>query len=456
MNEHREGPADADEEALLRRWYAASFQSRPIPSDELLARDQRPRGRRPTVPNLAAAVVVVAVVAGIAGVGAWAQFRAASGPSAPRPVATASGAGSLAPSLRPSPSARPSASGPLPGDLPAPVTFSGSSAWMLLDSGVSLSNDGGRTWTTVAFPSGVASSKVAAVATAPGRPLWLAVGSGGGYRLYRQPNTGSAWSSVLLTPSWGSLPGANGPADMVKVTPGPGSVVSVAETMSGGMTSAVTSLFVSSDDGKSFVQHPPRSGSGATTMYWASITFSSAARALLINGPDTYPHDFFYTTDGGATWSVSTVTGLPEAPNYQPDPPLLMGSDILVPVTICGADCGTTTYLLLVSHDGGATLNPMGAPIPSGGNAYRAVATLGSTVWVVVGDAFVESSDGGKTWTAVSATGLPVGAVSIALTGPNSATVVIGESGCNGFKTDCWSSRYLVATTDGGRTWTHL
>jgi len=358
------------------------------------------------------------------------------------------------PTEAPSTPASPSASGPLPYDLPGSVTLSGSSAWMLLAAGISISNDAGRTWATVGLPSGVTSSKVGAVATAPGRPLWLAVHSGDGYRLYRRRDAASAWTSVLLTPSWASLPYVSGPADMVKITPGPGSLVTVAETMSGGNTGAYTSLFVSTDDGKSFVQHPPRSG--VANMYWASATFVTSRSGLVINGPDTYPHDFIHTSDGGSTWSEARVTGLPAAPYYTPGTPMLVGSDIEVPVTICASDCGTSTLLLLVSHDGGATFEPMGVPIPSGGNE-AAVAALGSITWVPAGGGIIqETTDGGRTWTAVTAAGLPINVSALDLTGPTSATAVIIDSGCAGFKTDCWYRDYLLATTDGGRTWTHL
>jgi hypothetical protein len=53
----------------------------------------------------------------------------------------------------------------------------------------------------------------------------------------------------------------------------------------------------------------------------------------------------------------------------------------------------------------------------------------------------------------VAATGLPRGVSSIDLTGPASATALIGLIGCPGFQTDCWSNSSLLVTTDGGRTW---
>lgn len=97
MNEHRDRRVQADEDALLRRWYAVSSGSRPIPSAELLAGGERAhRGRRPFRNLAMAAVAIVAILAGIAGAGAWVSFRAAAGPS------NSPGATSLA-SITPSP-----------------------------------------------------------------------------------------------------------------------------------------------------------------------------------------------------------------------------------------------------------------------------------------------------------------------------------------------------------------
>ena len=412
--------------------------------------------RRPrSVPRGVASLAMLAIVAIIVGTAMRVVVLAPGTSATPSAVAsetpsTATPVVSPSSSLTGAPSNPPGR--PMPGDLPGSVTLSGSSAWMLLDSGLSVSNDAGRTWTAVALPGGVASSAVGAVAMAPGRPVWLAVHSGDGYRLYRKANAATAWSSVLLTPSWALVQYTSRPADMVTITPGPGGLVTVAETMGGGSTSAVTSLFVSTDDGRSFVQHPPRSGSVAN-MYWASVTFTTAESGLVIAGPSTYPHVFLYTSDGGTTWSESRVSGLPAAPNYTPGAPLLVGSDIQVPVTICGADCNTSTFVLLVSHDGGATFSPQGVAVPAGGNS----GSLGPITWVWTGGGILqETTDGGQTWTAITAVGLPINVSSLDLTGPTSATAVIVDSGCASFKTDCWYRNYLVATTDGGRTWTHL
>ena len=114
MTDHRDRGVQADEDALLRRWYAASSQSRPLPSAELLAGGGRARRGRRTGRTLAmGAVAIVAIVAGIVGAGAWASFRAASGPSgSPSAVAPASSTPSPVPTGSTQPSLAPTIQGP--------------------------------------------------------------------------------------------------------------------------------------------------------------------------------------------------------------------------------------------------------------------------------------------------------------------------------------------------------
>ncbi len=114
MNDHRDSPVDADEDTLLRRWYAASSQARPIPSAELLAGGDRGHRGRQTFRNLAmTAVAIVAVVAGIVGAGAWASYRGASGASSsPSAVALASSTPSPVPTASTQPSLGPTLQGP--------------------------------------------------------------------------------------------------------------------------------------------------------------------------------------------------------------------------------------------------------------------------------------------------------------------------------------------------------
>jgi len=224
-------------------------------------------------------------------------------------------------------------------------------------------------------------------------------------------------------------------------------------------------FFVSSDDGASFVQR----GSPAadqTDMAWAWSTFTTPdyGVAIELTGQVESAHPFLHTSDGGTTWSDARVTGLPAMNSYRLGRPRLVGSDIEVPIDT-GTDGSASRFFLLVSHDGGASFNPLGVPVlyeptttPTWGlhTWYPAFDTLGSvTWWAADGGIIEETADGGQTWTAVKAEGLPRGFHSIDeldLTGPTSAMAVVSAQGTTGNVS--WTEEYLLATTDGGRTWT--
>jgi hypothetical protein len=340
--------------------------------------------------------------------------------------------------------------------LAGPVGFYGATAWILSAGGLSVSQDGGRSWTAVALPDRMPSSSVLAVSAALGRAVWLAAVEGDGIRLYRKAEAAASWSSTPLMPSWPAISGVSGqPIESAILTPGPAGLVTVAETIGTGNFNASTSLFVSTDDGKTFVQHPPPVSNDAAALYWDSVTFVTPSSGVVdLRAGTADPTELLHTSDGGATWLKVSPATISTFDNRYYGKPVIVGSDIEVPMSSWTAD-GTTTFSLMVSHDGGATFAPLGTPLQVG--AYTASSdTLGQVTWVVAGavSTIYETSDAGQTWTSVTPAGVQyVG--DFHLTGPASATAVIGESGCNGFKTDCWSRSYLVATTDGGRTWSN-
>ena len=419
-------------------------------------------GSSGSIPRVLAALTVMALVIVVAAT-AWIATRTSPVPGGPTASPTASptavaAVATASPSPSPSPSATPSAtsSGSAPNYLQGTVGLNGSEAWTLSDSGLSLSQDGGRTWSPMSLPSGVSSSAVLTVSAAAGRAVWLAVLESDGVRLFSRPDGSSTWSSKLLAPTWAASSEAGGqPVQSVIVTPGPSGLVTVAETIGLGMSTAADALFVSTDDGQTFTQHPA-TASGSS--FWASVTFVSSQAGALVEGPGTAPHVIQFTSDGGNTWSSPAITGLPADGLYQFGPSLLNGSDIEVPVTTyTSAGAADSNFFLLISHDGGATFAPAGTAIPSAGNFYPAFDSLGQVTWVALGGSVLkETPDGGQTWTTVTAAGLPAGASSIQLTGPTSATAMVQENGCTGNKTGCYNRTYLVATTDGGHTWSNL
>jgi photosystem II stability/assembly factor-like uncharacterized protein len=363
------------------------------------------------------------------------------------------------PAASPSPSTVPASASiarageTLPPGIPNPVSVAGTSAWVFGDAGLYVSRDAGRTWALVDLPNGVTPAAVATVAMAQDRPIWLAVREGSGCRLYRKASGDTAWSSVLLTPSWGSLAPANpGELGFVAVAPGRDGLVTVLESIYFDSTHATTSLFISTDDGASFVQRPPQKDSPANAAL-DSVTFATTRAGVAIAAdPDTY-RLILYTADGGQTWSRARVTGLPADGQYAMGAPRLVGSSIAVPVFYCEPDCVAATLQILVSADGGATFAAVGQPLKVGW--WSPIGVLGSEIWVASGGTVYESADAGATWTAVPATGLPDTLDELALTGPDSAILAGSRDNC-GLIQACPYLNVLVATTDGGRTWTSV
>lgn len=417
----------------------------------------------------AAVLLVVAMVGGAALYGSWHQGQPeVSATLTATPAETASQSPIATATASPPASPSPSQSSSLPPQvystappagshhlLSGQVGFAGTWAWTVSDSGVSISQDGGRSWSDLSLPNGLKASSVMTVSAALGRAVWLASRDGEGVRLYRKPVGATAWSSAALMPAWTPQESdvrAQG-IERVTITPGPAGLVTVYATVGLGMSTADETLFVSTDDGRTFAQHRPTSSN--IGMFWDSVTFVTPTLGLVVEGPSTLAGLLMHTTDGGTTWSSSSVPGLPAPGYYEYGSPAIVGSDVVVPITTMSDDT-TTTFSLLVSHDGGATFAPMGTALTEHtGYGWFPSDTLGAVTWVTSGGTLYETGDGAQTWTSVT----PVAAFSVGsihLTGPTSAIVVTGQDGCASFKTDCWSQSWLIETTDGGRTWTDL
>jgi photosystem II stability/assembly factor-like uncharacterized protein len=333
---------------------------------------------------------------------------------------------------------------PAPPFLSGTVGLNGGSAWVISGSVLNWSADGGRNWSAAGLPPGVSATDLMSVSGAPGRAIWLAVREGAGVRLHRY-SYASAWTSTPLIPSWPSVFQVSGPLETAIVTPGPAGLVTVAETVGIGTSSAFTTLFISTDDGRTFARHPPQAGVG--NEYWWSVTFSTPQNGVVALGPETgEPSALIHTFDSGRTWAEAAISGLPTHVSRSFGKPAIVGAEIVVPVTTRPDDAiADRTLNLLVSTDGGASFAATGTALGVGAQYTPVTETLGKTTWVIPnsgggGQTIFETTDLGKTWTSVEATGLDR-PYRISLTGRNSAIAVTLDG-------------YLVATIDGGKTWT--
>jgi photosystem II stability/assembly factor-like uncharacterized protein len=264
-----------------------------------------------------------------------------------------------------------------------------------------------------------------------------------------------SWSNALLTPHWTGPTEIGGPPNILRIAPGPAGLVAVAVTIAIGTAAAENRLFLSTDDGRTFVE---RAAAGAQE-YWHALAFTTEKLGVLTEGAGTGEAvSALHTTDGGATWAASSVPAATAGfVNY--GALAVEGSDLVLPVTTWDHNDGGNphaTFRLLVSHDGGASFQPAGDAVSVGGDIGPETATLGSTTWVVASEPMViyETGDAGRTWTAETPVGLRGGVSGVTLTGPSSALAVVVDSSCAGFKSGCTTATWIVRTTDGGRTWT--
>jgi hypothetical protein len=227
----------------------------------------------------------------------------------------------------------------------------------------------------------------------------------------------------------------------------------VAATIPNGADGAFSSLFTSADDGVTFVEHAASPNSPANVA-WKHVTFVSAQLGLVVAGADAAT--LLHSSDGGTNWAAVSLKGLPAATSYYLGNPVMVGPDVELPAIGLPSGGAGASLSLLASHDGGLTFDgPTGAALDLGTAVNPALAYRGDVVWVApsAGGHIFETGDRGRSWTSINAAGLPVGVTIVTLTGPSSATALIGLAGCPGFVANCWTSAYVVATTDGGRTW---
>jgi photosystem II stability/assembly factor-like uncharacterized protein len=324
---------------------------------------------------------------------------------------------------------------------------------MLSESGLSTSDDGGLHWSTHTLPNNVTAPAIADVAQVPNRGLWIAVPDDTGVHLYRLASGASAWTGTLLVPTWPAGAASAGPAGTVAIDVGPGGLVTVAATIPNGMDGAFSSLFISTDDGSKFVEHAASPDSPANVA-WKHLTFVSAQSGLVVAGTDAAT--LLHSSDGGTTWSPVSLKGLPAATSFYLGEPVITGSDVELPVIGLPAGGKGASLSLMTSHDAGLTFDsPNGSALDLGTAVNPPLANRGDVLWVVpsTGRLILETGDSGRTWKSIDAAGLPAGVTIVSLTGTSSATALVGVVGCPGFVTNCWTGAYVVATSDGGRTW---
>jgi photosystem II stability/assembly factor-like uncharacterized protein len=214
-------------------------------------------------------------------------------------------------------------------------------------------------------------------------------------------------------------------------------------------TQAYSTLFISSDDGITFAQHPTNIG-----LYVSSDTFLSPRQGIIVAGPVN--NHLYLTADGGASWAPVTIPGLPSAPAVSYGTPGAAGAQLLLPVIITKTG-GTQAISIYRSTDAGAAFTgPTGPPLslPASLSAGEvSPASVGTVIWLPARGMIYQTTNAGATWTTVMTAQF---AYPISLISRRQAIGTATVSGCRTFKTDCYNYSYLIATTNGGRSWRTL
>jgi photosystem II stability/assembly factor-like uncharacterized protein len=330
----------------------------------------------------------------------------------------------------------------------------GSAAWVITTQGVSVSEDGGRTFAQVPLPATVAPTAIAAVTVVPGTTWLASVGPGRSVTVYGRVS--GSWSpGVQLTPDWpADLGGAEKNPPGVSIIPS-GNQVVVMTQLGLSHSISIPRMFVSEDGGVTFAQRVLPVPSDFNTR-WNAIAMSGTNAVAAIGELDS---QVIHSSDAGSTWAPSTLRGIAPGADIAVGTPVFAGATIYLPVTQLVSDKGTFT--LLRSTDGGAVFDALGAePLALGDLGLATplpVAAAGANWWLVspITGAVYRSPDNGLTWSATGGA-VPPYALDIAATDSENASATIVHNTCATGKTDCSSDQYSVITSDGGKTWTRV
>jgi len=328
------------------------------------------------------------------------------------------------------------------------VDANATSAWMVSSTKVAVSADAGGHWSDVVLPTGVTPASIAAITTAPGRGLWLAVAHKLTIDLYRQTNPSTEWSRTDLTVTKpAGATNVGGAPPRVSITLHARRVVTVVGTWGLSTAVAFVAPFYSADDGATFVQHPAN-----VSGYWFSLTFRTPQYGILIGGVSTLSNRIYRTVDGGTSWTPVTIS-VPRSGERVYGTPAIDGTALELPITLTKSNGDQEVSIYRSTNDGATFTTPSSPPLAipaavSPGEVSAAI--LGRTVWVPARGRIYESTDGGQSWTTIPSPGTPY---VIDLIDSSHAIATATDSGCANGKSECYGYAYLVTTTDSGRHW---
>ena len=428
-----------DAEQRLARWLQTATPEPPhqITAEMVLSAApgaHRRVARRRWVQIIAAAAAVIAMIATIVSVSHGKH-------SLPAVPVTSTGTTSRPPP----PTSRTLGAAP-PSDFSALriIGSRGATAWKLTDA-LSVTTDTGDHWSTVSLPHAVAAASIGTIEIAPDSTIWMTAVTNETIQLYRRDPGAAGWNHSVLVPERppGSSTGLQPVA--VSATHDHGGVFALVAGWGLKPASGYYDVFVSTDHGATFAQHPTGSDQGIS-----SVTFLNSQVGLAVAGPTD--NLVYRTHNGGRTWN-RLLGGDPNTDVYF-GAPVTTGRGVELP-RAAGHNDGSQDISIWVSTDLGAHFTPTPQkslhvpPAASSGNLR--IAINASDVWVPAYGRIYESTDNGQTWVEIPMT---TSVDHVSLAGAGRATgQASADCSSNASTAQCFSTSYLIATDDGGRHW---
>ena len=408
----------------------------------------------------AAAAVAAVVLAALAvsvlppGQGQIAPGTAVTGSASP----TSSAGVSAAPSAGSTVGASSPAPTPLPAgpDVPLAGLVDATHGWAVTGNRLLVTADGGSTWGDATPPGGFATGLLG-VAFADAQHGWVAVNgaftspSDPGYGrvdVWGTADGGRSWLRSRLPPArfhpFGEIM-ADVQFDFLDARRG---FAFLSGNAAKGRNDS--DLFWTADGGVTWSADRP-TGTGSVGNE-GSVAFATATDGVIVNA--FHGTGVVVTRDGGGTWTdaaLAVPSGPAAAPPVMGQPAFTGERSGLLAVYLNQTDAASAVWVYGTS-DAGASWTAL-SPVPAG---FTQVAFLDQQHWLAAdGPELAQTTDGGKTWTRIQATGLP-GAASLSMADAQHGWALVPMTVCLAFKSDCQSRTGLYSTADGGRSWVQL
>lgn len=334
----------------------------------------------------------------------------------------------------------------------------GTTGWALSDDALSLTSNGGQSWTGIT-PPGVSAGAIRGVYFLDTQHGWVVSSSASDpdqLEVSVTTDGGTSWSTSAL----GSPDPSFGNSDLAYVDFADsqhGWVVAMIASSAGILPQGV--LFQTTDDGATWQKLQMPVG--------GPVEFVNATTGWLADGNQGEAAPRFYiTSDGGQSWTPETVTpptGFTQDQATYTIPSFTTSADVVLAAFDNGSSASAGFYQ---TNDAGTTWQQK-ATVPAGkpeGDVSPSTAVVNPISWMAVspyGTSIMAVTQNGASQSSMSPTGLPAnsGISDVSFTGTGSTAagwVVSNTNQCTGKKTGCTEVTALLGSTDGGAHWAQL